>query len=91
MIDKSGYTGLGVFFAFLGGAVAGAAAALLLAPVSGEETRQKLLDIASQGKDKVSRVPKAIASAYSQAAEVAKDAFSEAYTSAERNVGKQIS
>jgi gas vesicle protein len=91
MMDKSGYTGIGIFFAFLGGAVAGAATALLLAPVSGEETRHKLLDIASQGRQKVSRMPKAIASAYSQAAEVAKDAFSEAYQSAEKHVGKRIS
>jgi len=91
MTDKSGYSGLGIFFAFLGGAVAGAATALLLAPASGEETREKLLDYANQGKDKVSRMPKAIASAYTQAAEVAKDAFSEAYTTAERTLGKPIS
>ena len=63
----------------------------MLAPASGEETREKLLDYANQGKEKVSRMPKAIASAYSQAAEVAKDAFSEAYTTAERNIGKPIS
>ena len=91
MIEKSGYSGLGIFFAFLGGAVAGAATALLLAPASGEETREKLLDYANQGKDKVSRMPQAIASAYSQAAEVAKDAFSEAYTTAERTLGKPTS
>lgn len=30
------------FFAFIGGAIVGAAAALLLAPESGEETRKKL-------------------------------------------------
>ncbi len=30
------------FFAFIGGAIVGAAAALLLAPESGEETRKKI-------------------------------------------------
>jgi gas vesicle protein len=84
-MEKSGSNGLAVLMAFVGGAVAGAAAALLLAPVSGEEARQKLIDLASVGKDKVARMPKAIASAYSQASEVAKDAFSEAYDAAERS------
>lgn len=32
------------FFAFIGGAIAGAAVALLLAPESGEETRKKIKD-----------------------------------------------
>lgn len=32
------------FFAFIGGAIVGAAAALLLAPESGEETRKKIKD-----------------------------------------------
>jgi gas vesicle protein len=90
MIDNSGKSGWGVFFAFLGGALAGATTALLLAPTSGEEARRKLLDMANEGKEKVTKVPRAIASAYSQAAEVAKDAFAEAYNAAERGhpVGK---
>jgi gas vesicle protein len=86
MMGNNGYNGWGIFFAFLGGAVAGAAAGLLLAPVSGEEAREKLLDIANQGKDKVTKVPRAIASAYTQAAEVAKDAFNEAYQTAEKSL-----
>jgi gas vesicle protein len=86
MTDRNGYTGLGIFFAFLGGAAAGAATALLLAPVNGKQARQKLLDIANEGKVKVTSMPKAIASAYSQAAEVAKDAFSEAYKNAEKSM-----
>jgi gas vesicle protein len=84
MTDKKGFSGLGIFAAFLGGAAAGAACALLLAPLTGEEARQKLKDLADTGKAKVARVPKAIASAYSQASEVAKDAFSEAYQAAVR-------
>jgi gas vesicle protein len=82
-MEREGYGGFGMFLAFLGGAVAGAAVALLVAPASGEETREKLLSIANTGKDKVTRVPKALKSAYSQASEVAKDAFAEAYRTVE--------
>jgi len=79
MIEREGYSGLGIFVAFLGGALAGATAALLLAPSTGEETRGKIKSLAANSKDKVARVPKALKSAYEQASEVAKDAFSEAY------------
>lgn len=79
MDREDGFSGLGLFLAFLGGAAAGAATALLLAPQSGEETRAKLKDMAANSKNKVQRVPKALKSAYSQAAETAKDAFGEAY------------
>jgi len=44
------------FFSFLGGAVAGAVAALLLAPDSGENTRQKLADKIKCGEKKVKGV-----------------------------------
>ena len=74
-----GFSGFGVFLAFLGGAVAGAAVAMLVTPASGEETRNKIKSLANNSKDKVARVPKALKSAYSQASEVAKDAFNEAY------------
>lgn len=39
------------FFAFLGGAVAGAAVALLLAPEKGEVTRGKIKDMVDKGVD----------------------------------------
>lgn len=91
MNERNGFSGLGVFFAFLAGAAAGAATAMLMTPTTGEETRQKLKELANNGRDTVARVPKAIASAYSQATEVAKDAFSEAYESAKDRVGKPIS
>lgn len=89
MMEKS-TSGLSVLLAFVGGAVAGATAALLLAPSSGEETRQKLLELASTSKEKVSRMPQALASAYNQAAEVARDAFNEAYEKASEEVGKSL-
>lgn len=79
MVEREGFSGFGVFMAFLGGAVAGAAVALLYAPQSGDETRDRLLGYVNQGKDKMQRVPTALKSAYSQATEVARDAFSEAY------------
>jgi gas vesicle protein len=42
-----------VFLAFLAGAVAGAAVALLYAPAAGEETREYLGQRAREGRDKV--------------------------------------
>ena len=44
----------GVMVAFMLGAIAGAAVALLVAPASGEETRRKLGDKAREGRDKAS-------------------------------------
>jgi gas vesicle protein len=41
-----------VFMAFVIGAAAGAAVALLYAPASGEETRRKLADKAREGRDR---------------------------------------
>lgn len=88
MAEREGFSGFGVFMAFIGGAAAGAAVALLMAPTSGEEMRDKLLGFATDGKDAVQRVPKALKSAYSQASEVAKDAFTEAYRSVEQTNGR---
>ncbi len=42
----------GVMVAFVLGAIAGAAVALLIAPASGEETRRKLGEKAREGRDK---------------------------------------
>ena len=41
-----------VFMAFVIGAVAGAAVALLYAPAAGEETRRKLAEKAREGRDR---------------------------------------
>ena len=45
-----------VLLAFVLGAVAGAAVALLYAPTSGEETRRKLAEKAREGRDKAESV-----------------------------------
>jgi gas vesicle protein len=42
----------GVLVAFMLGAIAGAAVALLVAPATGEETRRKLGERAREGRDK---------------------------------------
>ena len=44
----------GGMVAFMLGAIAGAAVALLMAPASGEETRRKLGERAREGRDKAS-------------------------------------
>ena len=44
---------LGVILAFTGGAIAGAATALLLAPMSGSDTRDEIKRLAGDTKDKV--------------------------------------
>jgi gas vesicle protein len=41
-----------MFFAFIAGAIAGAAVALLYAPASGEETREYLGQRAREGRDR---------------------------------------
>lgn len=50
MADNGNSAGT-VFVAFTLGALAGAAAALLLAPATGEETRRKLAERAREGRD----------------------------------------
>ena len=47
--------GLSILAAFLGGAVVGAAAGILFAPESGEDTRSKIADALSKRGIKLSR------------------------------------
>ena len=60
-----------IFFAFLGGAAAGAVAAYLTAPRSGVESRRKLQAIADDTRDTANRFPFALR----KATEAARDAF----------------
>jgi gas vesicle protein len=68
-------TGLSqLFFAFLGGAAAGAVTAYLTAPHSGAESRRRLQAIADDTRDTANRVPLALR----KATEAARDAFNAA-------------
>ncbi len=51
-MSNQGNTAGPVLLAFVLGAAAGAAVALLYAPASGEETRRKLADKAREGRDR---------------------------------------
>ena len=63
-MENSGMYGSGhIVLAILGGAVAGAAVALLVAPQSGRETRHQLGGYFETTKDKVSRIPEALRNA----------------------------
>jgi gas vesicle protein len=76
MKDDSTRTGFNfgqILLAMLGGAAAGAAAAYLTAPRSGEETRARLQTAADGTRDTVHRVPLALR----KATEAARDAFNE--------------
>ncbi len=75
--EKSGTSGSAILMAFLAGASAGAVAALLLAPASGRETRQRLREVTGRGSDQIRRFPGAV----KQAGAAARDAFTSAYES----------
>jgi gas vesicle protein len=63
-MEKSGKFGTGhIIVAVLGGALAGAAAALLVAPKSGRETRRQLGGYLETAKEKVALIPEALKSA----------------------------
>ena len=59
--------GLMLFLAFAGGALVGGAAALLLAPRSGAETRRRISGAAHDTKEAATRMPQAIREATSAA------------------------
>ena len=72
--SRSGFGVGGVMLAFLGGALAGTAAALLLAPRAGSETRARIGDAVGHTGDRVRRARLAA----TEAASAAREAFSEA-------------
>lgn len=65
--EHHGSGGFSIFLAFVGGALAGGAAAMLLAPRSGAETRQRIRGVAHDAKDVASRMPQAVRDASSAA------------------------
>jgi gas vesicle protein len=73
MNERQGYGAAHLLLAFLGGAAAGAAVALLTAPKSGRETRERVGNLVRSGKDKTMQLPDAVKAATS----AAREAFSE--------------
>lgn len=66
MIDNNsntGFSGTHLFFAMLGGAVAGAAVAMLMTPKSGRETRATIDDAITNGREKARQLPGAVKTA----------------------------
>jgi gas vesicle protein len=51
-MSNSGSSGTSILVAFLVGAAAGAAVALLYAPAAGQETRRRLAERAREGRDR---------------------------------------
>ena len=71
LVQRDGFGGGQLALALLGGAVAGVLGALLLAPRSGAETREKLRELAERAKTRMAHLPKAI----TDAGLAAKEAF----------------
>jgi gas vesicle protein len=69
---RTGFGPVGIISAFVGGAVAGSVAALLLAPKNGRETRRMITEAVERQKEKAAR----LGTAAQKAGAAAKDAFS---------------
>ena len=69
----------GLILAFLAGAVSGAVVALLTAPRSGRETRDRLRQVAEDAVGETARVPSRLNDAYARAARAAQQAFLESF------------
>lgn len=89
MMEKRGFSAGQITLAFLGGAAAGAAAALLTAPQSGSETREQLGDYVRRGKKYVrrgkkraERLPETAQEAMDSASTAALEAFESALSKA---------
>ena len=67
-----------VLLAFLLGAAAGAAVALLFAPVTGKEAREYLGEKAREGRDKAAEVSKRARETFGSAIERGREAYREA-------------
>lgn len=74
--DNGRYSGAHILIAFIAGAAAGAVVALLTAPQSGKETRDKVRGWAEDMGEKAAHVPGTVQDAFGRATEAAKRAFS---------------
>lgn len=60
-MKHEGHSGTGLFVAFFGGALAGAALAALLTPMSGRDARRRMKDLAKTTVGGATRIPEALA------------------------------
>ena len=74
-MSDGGRSNLDLFLAFLLGAAAGATVALLTAPQSGRETRERIKDLARDAAGEAKRVPSTLSDAYGRAGRAAREAF----------------
>jgi gas vesicle protein len=79
----------GRFLAFLAGAATGAAVALLTAPRSGRETRDRLKVLARDVAGRLGRVPSGQNEAYDRAAHAARRAFLETLENTKPDSGSE--
>jgi gas vesicle protein len=77
MSDRPGYSGTDMLLAVLGGAAVGATVALLTAPRTGRETRARITEFASSGKEKARQFPDAMKAAGTAARNAFTDAMRE--------------
>jgi len=77
MRDDNGYSAGSVFLSFLLGSAVGAGLALLLAPQSGRETREKIRELAEDAKNKASTYADQIKGSVTSTVEKGKDFFEE--------------
>ncbi len=78
MNDNNGFSGTQMIFAVLGGAVAGAAVAMLTTPKSGAEARAQIGEAVANGRQKARHLPGAV----KVASVAARDAFTGAMAEA---------
>jgi gas vesicle protein len=77
VVERRGFSGAQMLLAVLGGAVAGAAVALVTAPRSGRETRARINDFANSGREKAKQFPDAVKAAGTAARVAFTDAMRE--------------
>ena len=70
--DRSGWRGSHLAIAFALGALAGAAAALLLAPQSGAKTRRKVRDTVRKARESLGDLPGTVESSWRRATRAAR-------------------
>lgn len=75
--NNDGFSASSVFLAFVLGGIVGAGAALLMAPQSGKETREKIKDIADDIKEKATGYAGQIKDKVASAVEDGKGFFEE--------------